>query len=381
MVEHITDKQFHRIHLFIGEGQVEDALTALEQIQPADEKERQEVAYLRAWCYTEQGRWDEAAHMLPEAGASEEAVNDIQALGQTERRRRAYYQLLMGNIAVNRGHHEEGMRHYRKCIKFLDERRMNIPNVRIQALMGMGTLSVITGFYDAALIHFEEALRLCNDEHPNLPDIYYGLADLYRHKGDFPRALECGKKAWQIYTDLDKPIMVGRILNLLGRICFQMRDFEQAAAYYTEALAISMVHDSPLMPLINLVALADLRREEGQLKEAWRYCNLARDLTPRLPSHAGQYRGMMHIVCGKVKESEAEQAEGQRAVELRASAISYFEKAIQELEATDSRGVVLAEAYQRLAQALEASGKQELAITYWKSAFSASSSTQNSSPF
>ena len=155
MAENITDKQFHRVHLFIGEGQVEDALTALEHIQPAGEKEKREIAYLRAWCYAEQSRWNEAAEILPEAGASEEAVSDIQALGQTERRRRAYYQLIMGNIATNMGHHEEGMRHFRKCIKFLDERRMNIPTVRIQALMGMGTRSVITGFYDAALIHYE----------------------------------------------------------------------------------------------------------------------------------------------------------------------------------------------------------------------------------
>lgn len=380
MAENITDKQFHRVHLFIGEGQVEDALTALEHIQPAGEKEKRESAYLRAWCYAEQSKWNEAAEILPEAGASEEAVSDIQALGQTERRRRAYYQLIMGNIATNMGHHEEGMRHFRKCIKFLDERRMNIPTVRIQALMGMGTLSVITGFYDAALIHYEEALRLCNDEHPNLPDIYHGLCDLYRQKGNFPRALECGKKALQIYTERSQSVMVGRVRNLLGRVCYQMRDFEQADAYYTEALAISMVNSSPIMPLNNLVALADLRREEGRLDEAWRYCNMAQEYAPRLPPGTGHFTGMMYIVCGKVKEAESQAARGQRARELLTSAISYYERAVQELKTTDAR-VALSEAYQRLAQALENSGRQDLAITYWKSAYSASSSSGDASLF
>lgn len=380
MAENIKDKQFHRIHLFIGEGQVEEALTALKHIQPAGEKEKQEVAYLRAWCYAEQGKWNEAAQFLPEAGVSEEAVSDLQALGQTERRRRAHYQLMMGNIATNMGHHEEGMRHYRKCLKFLDERRMNILTVRIQALMGMGTLSVITGFYDSALIHYEEALRLCNDEHPELPGIYYGLCDLYRHKGNFLRALECGERALQLYTEQSQQVMVGRMRNLLGRVCYQMRDFERADAYYTEALAISMLNGGPIMPLNNLVALADLRREERRLSEAWRYCNMALDYAPKLQPGTGHFTGMMYIVCGKVKEAESQAAEGHRARELLDCAISYYEKAVQELKATDAR-VVLGEAYQRLAQALEVSGKQDLAIGYWKSAYSASSSLEDPSPF
>jgi len=168
MVENITNTQFHRVHLFIGEGQVDEALAALEQIQPANQKELHEIAYLRAWCYSERNNWEEAARLLPDAGASEEVLSDIEALGQTERRRRAHYQLLMGHVAVQIGHYEEAMRHYRRCIKFLDERRMNIPDVRIKAVQAMGTLSVLTGFYDMALVHYEEVLQLCGDNQEHI---------------------------------------------------------------------------------------------------------------------------------------------------------------------------------------------------------------------
>ena len=245
----------------------------------------------------------------------------------------------------------------------------------------MGTLSLVTGFYDVALTHYEDALRLCSgdNQHPNLPDIYYGLCDLYRHKGNFLSALECGKKALQLYTERKQPDMVGRMRNLLGRVCYQMRDFPMASIYYTEALALAMLDGSQVMALNNFVALADLRREEGELGEAWRYCSMALDYSPKLPPGADSYSGMMYIVCGKVKETEAEAATGQQAREFLAQAISFYEQAVQALKTTDVK-VVLREAYQRLAQALEASGQQELAMANWKSAYAVSSSSEDS-PF
>lgn len=382
MAENITEKQFQRIHLFIGEGQINEALAALEQIQPANLKEQQEVAYLRAWCYAERNCWDEAARFLLDAGISEESMSDIQVQGQTERRRRAYYQLLMGNIAANLGHHEEGMRHYRRCLKFLDERRMNVPNLRIRALLSMGSLSTIGGFYDMALIHYEDALRLCGNkpEHPSLPDIYYGLCDLYRHKGNFPRALECGKEALRLYTERQDSPMIGRMRNLLGRVCYQMRDFSTASIYYTEALALATLDGSILMALNNFTALADLRREEGELEEAWRYCNMALDYAVKLPHGTGHFSGMMYIVCGKVKQAQAEQTTGQRAQELLEQAVSFYERAVQDLQSTDAK-VALGEAYQRLAQALETAGRQDLAMAYWKSAYSVSFGLEDATPF
>lgn len=378
MAENITNKQFNRIHLFISEGQLDEALAALRQIQPGKQEESHEIAYLRAWCSAESNRWDEAARFLLTAGVSEQALCDIQAQGQTERRRKAYYQVLMGDIAANLGHYEEGMRHYRRCLKSLDERRMNISTLRIRALQAMGALSVIMGFYDAALVHYEDALRLCSKEetHPNLPDIYYGLCDIYRHKGNFSPALEYAQKALQLYSDRKQQDMVGRMRTLLGRVCYQMRDFQEASTYYTEALELAMGSGSTIMILNNLVALADLRREEGELSEAWHYCEMALNYSSKLPPGTGHCMGMMYIVCGRVKQAKAEAAEGERAPEFFKRAISFYEQAVQSLKETDAR-VALREAYQRLAQVLETCGQQDRAIAFWKSAYSTSSSSEN----
>jgi tetratricopeptide (TPR) repeat protein len=158
-----------------------------------------------------------------------------------------------------------------------------------------------------------------------------------------------------------------------------MRDFPMASTYYTEALALAMLDGSPVMSLNNLVALADLRREEGELGEAWRYCNMALAYAPKLSPGKNAYVGMMYIVCGKVKEAESQSVTAQQAREILAQAISFYEQAVEALRTTDVK-VVLREAYQRLAQALEVSGQQELAIANWKSAYAVSSDSDDS-PF
>lgn len=359
----------HRAHSFITEGQGKEALATLEQIQPATLTQKQEVAYLRAWCYTLSGRWDEAAQFLLDPDVSQDSVSNIQSFGQTERRRRASYLLLLGNIAVNLGRYEEGTRHYTQCIKFLDERRMNIVKVRIKARCGLGVAYTQTGFYSVALAHYEDALRLCGEgtHHPDLPDIYYGLCDAHRHLGNFDCALDFGKKALQLYADLNDKYMEGRMRTLLGRICFQTRDFQAASNYFTEGLALAISANSPGVIIANLTSLADLRREEGLLQEARRYCQHALEYRDRVTLK--HQVGMLYIVYGKVAEAEANEAEGLHKRELLDEAISWYQQAIDVLVPLQAK-VELSEVYGRLAQILETSGERDKALIYWKSAYS-----------
>ncbi len=369
MSESITVEQlFHRAHLFITEGQREEALAVLDKIQVEDPAQRRELAYLRAWCSTLGDHWDEAAQFLLSADVNEEPVSDIQALGHTERRRRAHYLLLLGNIAVNLGRYEEATRHYTRCIKFLDERRMNDVNVRIKARYGLGTAYTQTGFYSVALAHYQDALRLCGEgsEHPELPHIYYGLCDAHRHLGNFELAFDYGKKALELYVARSDKAMEGRMYNLLGRICYQMREFQDASYYYTEALTLAMSANRPELIMNTLTALADVRLEEGRLAEARRYCEHALEYKDRVTRK--HYLGMLFIVCGKVAEAEAKKAEGQLARELVDEAISWYQKAESELAAIEAK-TELAEVYGRLAQILESSGQHDRAIAYWKSAY------------
>jgi tetratricopeptide (TPR) repeat protein len=380
MSENITPSQLlHRARLVITEGQEEEALAALAKVQPEDEPQKYELAYLRAWCHTLRGRWDEAAHILLASGATGDKIDDIQSLGQTERRRRAYDLLLLGDIASNLGRYEEATRHYTQCIRCLDERRMNVISVRIKARLGLGVAYTQTGLYTVAQNHLEDALKLCGGDsrHANLPDIYYGLCDVHRRLGGFERAFEYGQKALQLYVDRSDKALEGRMRNMLGRICFQMRDFQNASNYLTEALALATSVNNLVMILVNLTALADVRCEEGLLPEARRYCEYALDYLDRIPEGRSHFIGMLYIVCGKVSEKEAEQATGLQAREYLEKAVDWYKKAEEILSPIQSI-VELADVYRRLAHILEVSGKQDQAIVYWRSAYTLHSGPEES---
>ena len=374
-----VEQLLHRAHLFIAEGQEAEALSTLEKVKNADEKQKREIVYLRAWSLTLHGQWDEAAKHLLNLEISGERVDDIQTLGQTERRRRAYYLLLLGNIAHNLGLFEEAIRHYSQCIQFLDERRMNVVSVRIKARCGLGASYTQTGFYTVALTHYEDALRLCNDDsaQPDLPDIYYGLADIQRHLGNFSAAFSYGKQALELYGQRKAKDLEGRVRNLLGRISYQMGDFHGASYYYTEALTTAFSMNSPRMIMNNLVALADLRREEGLLDESWRYCERALDYEKSMAGD-NYFLGMLYIVCGKVVEAGLEKTAPRYPQEKVDEALSWYRKAETIYSSLQAR-VLLAEVYGRLAHLLEETGQQDQAISYWKSAFAISSPSQESS--
>lgn len=364
-----VDLLLQRIHLFLTEGQEEEALATLAQIQPEEARQKLEVSYLYAWCATLRGHWDEAAQYLRNADIAGLDINDIQSPGQTERRRRAHYLLLLGAIAINLGRYEEATRHYTQCIKFLDERRMNIPSVRIKARCGLGTAYMQTGFYAVALTHYQDALHLSGEQsaHPDLPDIYYGLCGVHRRLGNFEQAYSVGKRALQWYVDRFDKQMEGRMRNLLGCICYQMHDFQCASSYYAEALALAMDGENSTLIMLNLTALADVRLDEGSLEEARRYCERALEHLDRVAD--GHFQGMVYMVQGKVLEAEAGQAREQSTRELLAEAVAWYKKAEAVLSPLQAR-VELAEVYGRLAQILEATGQHSEALAYWKMAYS-----------
>src|SRR5581483_8550640 len=120
-----AERLFQRAYLLIAEGQIENALAALDDIQAESLEQTREVAYLRAWCAMLRNHWDEAANYILPQEISGETIADLQELGRTERRRRPYYLLVLGDVATNLWHYEQAIQHYTQCLKFLDERRMN----------------------------------------------------------------------------------------------------------------------------------------------------------------------------------------------------------------------------------------------------------------
>lgn len=363
-----AERLFRRAYLLIAEGHIENALATLNDIQVENLDQQREVAYLRAWCAMLDDRWDEAAQYILPQEISGETIADVQELGRTERRRRPYYLLVLGDVAANLWRYEEAIHHYTRCLKFLDERRMNDPNRRIRALLGLGLAHMSTGYLTNALEYYEQALRLCNNDprQPQLPDLYYGLGDAYCRQGDYEQALEYANKALQLYTERGDKELICRIRSLLGHIYGEKGDLQTANTYYTEALALAMSTQSSGTIFSTLTSLADLRLREGKPEDAWRYCEMALDYSAKVPRP--YFVGKMYTVCARVMEARAKQAGGRQEQEELEQAVAYCQQAVEALKQTDTRPE-LAEAYSLLAHLLEVSGRQNQAIAIWKSAY------------
>jgi tetratricopeptide (TPR) repeat protein len=367
-----------RARLLMEEGQNDLALAGLEEIQIGDPEQQRQIAYLSAWCHTRLEHWTEALRLLSPLytpGSIEDNWNDA---NHNERERRAFYLLCLGNAAVNLNRYEEASQHYMQCLNLLKERRVNLPQVRIKARYSLGMTCIVSGLYALAIQHDEEALRLCKNDpdHEDLPHIYYGLCDANRHLGKFEAAYKYGVQALELYEKRGMRSMEGRIHNVLGRICYQMREYHEATDHYMESLSIATLDNNQNMKMVNFSALADLRLAENRLEEAQRYCNRALEIAKGLDDDI--YLGMMYLACGKVALAESEQAEGERHDRLFEEARELLEEAKEHLTKAQSRDY-LAEVYGRLAQMLETSGQPQEALSYWKAAYQSLSSMKGES--
>ena len=363
-----TERLMYRARLWMEEGQDNLALATLEEIHVDDPEQQREIAYLSAWCYTRLECWSEALRLLSPLYTSSSIEDNWNDANHNERERRAFYLLCLGNAAVNLSRYEEASRHYMQCLRILNERRVNLPKVRIKARYSLGMTCIMSGFYAVAIQHYEEALRLCKNDpdHEDLPDMYYGLCDAHRLLGNFEQALTYGKMALSIYERRAERTKEGRIHNLLGRICLQLGEYREATDHYMEALSIATIDNHQTMKMVNFSALADLRLAENRLDEAKRYCQRAQDVSEGL--NDPHLFGLMYLICGKVAQAEGEQKVGEQRQRYFEEARGFFEKARAYLSQTQASSS-LAEVYGRLAQILEMSEQQHDAISYWKAAY------------
>ena len=362
------ERSIYHAQLWLEEGRYDLALSALQHIQTHNSEQKRQIAYLSAWCHTILEQWTEARcillHFYPPSSIEENWNNEK----HNERERRAFYLLCLGNAAMSLKRFEEASQHYTQCLKLSSERRVNLPHVRIKALHSLGLSCNMSGFYVMAIKQYEEALQLCKNihEYEDLPDIYYGLCDANRLHGKFEDAYSYGVKALELYEDRGIRGKQGHVQNLLGRICYQMREYNEAAEHYLESLSIATQDDNQEIKLVNFTALADLRLAEERLDEAQRYCEHALEVADGLEDNYSL--GLMHLTCGKVTVAESEQATGEQHDILYTKAREFFEKA-KELLAQTHDSVLLSEVYSKIAQMLEQSGQPQEALSYWKTAY------------
>lgn len=364
MQEENIQIQLYRARLLLEEGQADLALQILQRLQYSEEQGR-DVAYLLGWCHIQRKQWKEAVQALTPLVVQEDEEGAEES-NPIERERLVHYLLRIGIAAVNLSRYEDAALHFTLCLKVLHDRRVHLPAVRIKARYSLAMTYLMRGLYTAAIQHYEEALRLCRyyDDEQELPHIYYGLCDSYRHTGDYVKACLAGEEALQRYEQRQDRPMEARMHNMLGHIRFLLGDFRAASDHYTSSLAISTTScPSSTMAMLNCAALADLRMAEGRIDEARRYCKLA--LVNMDHSDDPHMCGNTYHVIGRVVYKEAQTADPARRLQLLNEAISWYEKAGEQLARTQAYPD-MAEVYGRWAQALEDLGRGEEALMIWK---------------
>lgn len=366
----LLEQTLKRIRLKIEEGQEQEALEALEALSSeTSSKEERDIIFTRAWYFAHHEQWDKVVELLTPFYNPEEIEANWHAASLKERERRAIYLLWLGNAAVNFSYYEDAARYFSQCLKVLDMRRVHLPRVQIQALLGFAMTCIPLGLFPSAVENYEKALQVSAKEKltDDLPHIYYGLADAHRLAGHFGEAYHYGKMALKIYQEKGNHYHECRMLNLLGRIAYHLGDFRASADYYLESLSIATVESHVGMQLINFVAIGDLRLEENRFEEARAYCKRARDICKAIEDDH-HICGIMYMISGKVEQREASLHEGQQACALLKEALTYYEKARNLFKKTQAQAY-LHEINGRIAEVYEAMNRPEDALVYWKDAF------------
>ena len=371
----------NHVRFVLEEGQPEKARELLERICPENEEQQREIAYLRAWSYIQDKSWDEAEHTLTPLVRFIERAMEEETGEQNiyDRQRRALCLFYLGKAAVNLGHFEDAAHHYDRCLKLLQNRRVQAPKlqpIRIRVRYSLGMTCIERGLYPAARQYYEDALSLyeevCKDSSEDLREdlaaIYYGLCDLYRKTGKLFDALEVGTKALDIYDEMDNLIMESRMHNLIGHIYMRLNEFRDASDHFTDALAIATSCDQPKLIMINYLALANLRMAEERLKEAMDYCGFALGFISRFKDDL--LSGMAYLDAGKVARAEADQLQGEQMRLRMEDALHYFEQACDYLDKTQAYDKI-AGAHGACAEILETLGRTQEALANWNSAYKA----------
>lgn len=369
MLEAPTFEQtIKRIRLKFEEGQEEEALALLDAISTEDPNEQKDILFTRAWFYTRREQWREAISLLAPLYKTEHLEADWQDVNLTERGRRATYLLWFGNTAVNHSYYEDAANYYTRCLKILDQRRVHLPRVQVQALIGYGTTCIPLGLFASAIQQYQEALRLSMKEGIDefLHHIYYGLAEAQRLSGSFDKAYVNANTALRMYREKGDRYYECRILSTLGRIAFLLGDHRSASDHYMESLTIATIDNLAGMKLINFVSMAELLLDEGRLEDARRYSDHGLEVSDEVKDDH-HLQGMMYLTCGKISQAEAAKAEGQQARYHYEEALSYYAKSKAQLDQTQAP-VTLAELYKQMAEVYEALQEPGEALTYWRSA-------------
>ena len=137
--------------------------------------------------------------------------------------------------------------------------------------------------------------------------VWYWSTEYYYATQDFPRTIEMGKKALQLWRGGE---MEADCLNLLAMACFRQSQFKDAIAYARQCYALDERSGDPDVMSSSLNTLAGIYLGANQPREAEKYILKAIDLAKKVDNPA-----RMSVLQGKASEVYHALADDQKALE------------------------------------------------------------------
>ena len=358
-----------RVRHLLAQGKGDEAQALLVQITDKTLALRSnECTYLHAWHEVLQERWENVTQYvreLPVLLGSEEREK-LLASGSI-RRRRPLCLLMLGQMARELGYPEEAREHLQHCIILLNERRMNIPEVRLLAHCSLGQLMLEMNQADQARIAYGTANSLCGTDmtnHPLSAEILTGLCEASIRLEQFEQALAIGKQALILLQGDAQSGIQKHLLLMLSRISLTLGESGSAFVYTQDARHVAHQTNDVVGVTDALRMRAEIELHAGQLPEARTSCQQALALFPGDENQ--RLRATTLLLLGKIAEAEWRCRPEQET--LAEEAQERYEQA-QVLFETQQDVAALANVSLHLAKLLEARGQPEQALSHWKNVY------------
>jgi len=172
----------------------------------------------------------------------------------------------------------------------LAEQTPDSPLLPVGPLNALGILAKDRGLYEDAGNYYDKALGLltghAETDAPELAAIYHNLAGLAHVQGQFAQAEEPARRAVHLRRAASPPNPAGLAadLSVLGAVLAGQKRFDEAAATFTEALALwrSRYGDRHYEVAVQLHNLAAIQQEQGDYPSAEATLNDALEIKRRI---------------------------------------------------------------------------------------------------
>ena len=363
--------QLRGVHHLLTQGKSAEAQALLAQIAEEVPAQRGELDYLLAWYAVVQGNWENVPQQVRDFPVllEREGRESLLTNGSI-RRRRPMCLLILGEMAHSLGYPEEAIEHIQHSLTLLNERRMNIPEVRLLAHWSLGRLSLEMNQTAQALVQYETALHFCIDDTPDHSlhaEILAGLCETQIRLEQFEQALATGKQALRLYQEGVSTRLQEDLLLQLSRINLALEDSASALAYTQDAMHLASQANDSICMVHALLSQAEIQYQGHRMQEARSSCEQALALLATIPDLP--LNGNTLFLLGKIAEKEWHYHPDQTTLAPEAQA--RYEQALALFESLHET-ISLARVSKQLAQLLEDRGQPELALIHWKNAFTLS---------